>query len=302
MLEAFFDPITHEVMDPVKNVSLFDRKNALELVGRNQEWPYYKLYALGSGSDYSPFFQHLGISSFNLGFGGEGNGGEYHTMYDSYELFKRFKDPDFDYSVVLVKVAGRIGMRLANANLLPFEFKHFVNIVNEYMDELLRLADELREQTEKENKLINEGYYAIASDPNKKFVVPDPKAPVPHFNFAPLQNAIAQLDQQAEAYTKVAAAVNVGDSEIAEVNKLLMSMERVLIREQGLPGRPWFKHHIYAPGFYTGYGVKTLPGVREALEQRNFAAVEEQVEILAAVLMKLSVQIEQATSMINTTH
>jgi len=94
-LERFFDQITHVVNDPQKEVSVFERRNAIETLKGNPSWAYYKLSALGSGSDYSPFFQHLGISSFNMGFGGESLGGEYHTMYDSYKLYKRFKDPTF---------------------------------------------------------------------------------------------------------------------------------------------------------------------------------------------------------------
>lgn len=298
-LEKFFDPITREILDPVKKVSLYERINALEMVRGNQEWPHYKLYALGSGSDYSPFFQHLGIASFNLSFGGEGSGGEYHTMYDSYEMYKRFKDPDFQYGVALVKVAGRISMRLAHANMLPFEFQHFVDVVSEYVEEIISLAEDLRQQTQLENKLITGGYYDLASNPYKQFVVPDPKMIVPHFNFAPLQNAVQTLSQQAEAFTTAVRKADVNHSQVAAVNQLLMSMERALTREQGLPRRPWFKHHIYAPGFYTGYGVKTLPGVREALEQRNYPEVAEQVEILSEVLTGFSEKIQETVSLIN---
>lgn len=298
-LQKFFGPVTQEVNDPVKNVSLFERVKALKQVTDNEELPHYKLYALGSGSDYSPFFQHLGIASFNLGFGGEGSGGEYHTMYDSYEMFKRFKDPDFQYCVTLAKVAGRISLRLVNAEMLPFEFSHFYQTVQGYLEEVTKLADDLREQITKENQLINNGYYALAANPYETFVVPAAKEPVPHFNFAPLLNAFDQLKQQAEAYDKLPDLNQVEKDQLPEINRLLKDMERALTRTEGLPRRPWFRHHIYAPGFYTGYGVKTLPGVREALEQRNFQEVQEQIDILAEVLVKFSEQIGKVVSLMS---
>jgi N-acetylated-alpha-linked acidic dipeptidase len=224
-LEKFFDPITQQVQDPVKDASLFERAKAFMQVTQDEEWSCYKLYALGSGSDYSPFFQHLGVASFNLGFSGEGSGGEYHTMYDSYEMFRRFKDPDFQYCLALAKVAGRISLRLANAELLPFEFGHFYQTVQGYMDEVTKLADDLREQTIKENQLINNGYYALAANPHETFIVPDAKEPVPHFNFAPLMNAFDQLKQQAEAYDKLPDLDAVDKGQFPEVNQVLKDME-----------------------------------------------------------------------------
>ena len=260
-LEYFFDPITKQILDPIKKVSLFERANARLAVSGKEKVSNFPLYALGSGSDYSPFFQHLGIASFNLGFGGEGSGGEYHTMYDSYELYKRFKDPDFMYGVALVKVAGRASMRLANSEVLPFEFQHFAETVGGYIEEVTKLADDLREKTEKENNLINDGTYALASDPNKTHIIPQPKDVVPYFNFAPVHNAFKELKHQAQQFEETSKTGVVDYSKVYEINQLLIGMERSLTREEGLPRRPWFKHHIYAPGFYTGYGVKTLPGV-----------------------------------------
>ena len=172
-LEKFFGEITKVVFDPVKKVSVFERRNAIEVLQGRPAWSDYKLDALGSGSDYSPFMQHLGIASFNLGFGGEDSGGEYHTMYDSYELYKRFKDPTFQYGATLVKVAGRISLRLANAPVLPFEFQQFTNTVSGYSDEVTKLVEDLRMKTEKENKLINDGIYTLVANPNDMYIVPN---------------------------------------------------------------------------------------------------------------------------------
>ena len=298
-LEKFFDEITRTVDDPQTVVSVFERRNAAELVRGSDPWEHFNLSPLGSGSDYSPFFQHLGVASFNLGFGGESSGGEYHTIYDTYEDYKRFKDPQFRYGVTLAKVAGRTSLRLANAELLPFEFQHFADVITEYVEEVTSLADDLRSETAYENKLINEGIYKLAMDPKEPFILPEPKGDVPHFNFAPLHNALHTLNTQASAFENALETHNINSRNTRELNQLLKDMERALTREQGLPGRPWYKHHVYAPGFYTGYGVKTLPGVREAIEQRNFDEVNEQVEILADVLMDFSARIERAVDLMH---
>lgn len=293
ILEKFFDQITREVEDPQKKVSVFERRNAQSMVNSGEKLSHYKLSALGSGSDYSPFFQHLGIASFNMGFGGESSGGEYHTMYDSYEHYTRFKDPDFQYGIALVKVAGRTTLRLAEAEVLPFEFKHFTQILSGYIEEVTKLANDLRTKTEKENQLIREGYYELAADPKETFVIPKVKEEVPYLNFAPLQNGLHQIEKQAEAYAKIPLS-SLSATQQQALNKLLMNMERALTRDHGLPRRPWFIHHIYAPGFYTGYGVKTLPGVREAIEQRDFEEAQEQIEILGQILNGFADQIRRS--------
>ncbi|PHN03412.1 transferrin receptor-like dimerization domain-containing protein [Flavilitoribacter nigricans] len=292
-LEQFFDQITRDVQDPQKDVTLFERRNALGMVNGAPKMSHYKLSALGSGSDYSPFFQHLGIASFNMGFGGESSGGEYHTMYDSYEHYSRFKDPGFQYGTTLVKVAGRTTLRLADAEVLPFEFNQFTSTLSGYIDEVTKLADNLRSQTEKENMLIREGLYDLAADPEETFVVPEIKEEVPYLNFAPLQNGLHAIEKQAKAYAKVQTS-DLPKAKKQSLNQLLKDMERALTRDHGLPRRPWFIHHIYAPGFYTGYGVKTLPGVREAIEQRDFKEAQEQIVILGEVLQGFADQIAAA--------
>jgi N-acetylated-alpha-linked acidic dipeptidase len=256
------------------------------------------LSALGSGSDYSPFFQHLGIASFNMGFGGESSGGEYHTMYDSYKLYKRFKDPSFEYGIALVKVAGRTSLRLANAEVLPFEFQHFTKIVSGYLTEVTKLANDLRKETNKNNDLILNGIYGLADNPKEKLKAPKVQENVPYFNFAPIENAIGELKKQSDNFAKASKnGVSSVKNKVA-LNSILKDMERALTRAHGLPRRPWYRHHIYAPGFYTGYGVKTLPGVREAIEQRDFKEVKKQVDILADVLLSYSAKVEKASSLL----
>lgn len=299
VLERYLNQITEEVDDPLFDVSLKERRRASLLVNGDEKAKAdardrgdLRIYPMGSGSDYTPFLQHLGIASANLGFGGEGNDGSYHTLYDTYEHYTKFRDPGLVYGATLPKVTGRATLRLANAPRLPFEFKGFVDNVAMYVDELEALASDMREETERTNRLIEDGTYSLAMNPHVSFGPPAAKAPVPFFNFAPLQNALDRLAQAADAFDAAAKESTVSNEEI---NQLLYTSERLLTRDEGLVGRDWYKHHIYAPGFYTGYGVKTIPGVREAIEQRNYEIVEPQIAIAAEVLNGMASRIETLT-------
>ena len=297
VLEKMANEVMRDVIDPQTGVTVAQRRRArMEVEGSEQVRSELKsrtdlrISPLGSGSDYSPFLQHLGIASLNIGFGGEGNDGSYHTLYDTYEHFTRFKDPGLVYGVSLSQVAGRATMRLAYAPRLPFEFTGLADNVSQYLAEVEKLAEDMRKQTEAENARIASGVYALALDPTQTIRAPQPKSEVPYFNFAPLKNAMAALEDAAAGYVTVA---NSGTAASAEDNQLLYRSERALTDEDGLPGRPWFTHHIYAPGFYTGYGVKTLPGVREAIEERQYELVEEEVNAAATVLNRLAMQVRE---------
>ncbi len=291
-LEKFFGQIADDVEDPQTGVSVFERRKAADAVNSGEDLTYFPLSALGSGSDYSPFFQHLGIAAFNLGFGGESGGGEYHTMYDSYAHYKRFKDPDFAYGGALAKVAGRITLRLANADVLPFEFTRMAKTLQEYGKEVMDLAESTRKQTARTNQLIRDDAYTLAADPTEEYTAPKMKEEVPYLNFAPLQNGLTRITELADDYS-ADRATELPEGERERLNQLFMDLERQLTRPEGLPRRPWFVHHVYAPGFYTGYGVKTLPGVREAIEQRNFQEAQEQIDKLGEVLTAYADQMQQ---------
>ena len=297
VLERFFNQIIEEIDDPRSDITLKERRRAYELIYGDEEEKAtakersdLRIYPMGSGSDYTPFLQHLGIASANVNFGGEANDGSYHTLYDTYEHYTTFQDPGLEYGATLAKVTGRAALRLANAPRLPFEFKGLADNIALYVGELEELADSMRDETEKENQLIDDGTYAAAINPYKSIAVPAKKELVPHFNFAPLKNALHRLQKAADRFDEVAEGRTPVSSKI---NNMLFTSERLLTRDAGLDGRPWYKHHIYAPGFYTGYGVKTIPGVREAIEQREFEKVAPQIAIAASVLNNIAAHIEE---------
>lgn len=310
-LEALANEIARDVQDPQTGVSVSERlRAALTLDGSSpedrrvlRETGTFRISPLGSGSDYTPFLQHLGIAAINVGYGGEDEYGQYHSIYDSFDHYVRFMDPDFSYGVALAKTGGRFVLRLAEADVLPFELTRFSSTVGRYVEEVTRLADELRAQAEERNRRLTDRAYELADDPKGGFVAPKRLDPVPFLNFAPLQNAAAALDRSARAYQKALAVRTTGGrpltaTETKELNAILLTTERSLTRKEGLPRRPWFRHQIYAPGFYTGYGVKTLAGVREALEQRNWKEAEEQVEVLAGVLAGYTQVVDRATAVL----
>jgi len=303
-LEPFIEEIAKQVIDPQTKVSVYDRRKSSRLVAAKSIDERKKisdekgliLDAMGSGSDYSSFIQHVGIPSLNLGFGGEDDGGEYHSIYDSYDLYSRFKDPGFQYGVTLAETAGHAVLRMSQADELPFDYTHLTKTIDSYLQDLVKLMETKRQSTEMENQMIKSGDYAIAKDPTKPYVVPDPKSEVPFLDFSPLQNALKKLGTSVDSLNVVyqnnlkSGTVNI------EFNQALYRSEQQLLSVTGLPRRSWYKHTLYAPGAYTGYGVKTMPGIREAIEQRNWKEVQEQIEVDANILDKLAVYFNRVTN------
>ena len=291
-LARFVTEVARDVEDPQTKVSVLERMRAQELASANsaeqrkeiRDRSVIKLDALGSGSDYTPFLQHAGIASLSIGYGGEGEYGVYHSGYDSFDHYTRFGDPNFDYGIAQAKTTGRMMLRLANAESLPFEATTLASTVAEYASQVNKLADSMRVDTEDRNRLIREKTLEVAADPTRPFVAPKIEEAVPHLEFAPLQNAVARLQKAAKEF----------DAAASHDDRVVMRLERALTREAGLPGRPWYKHHVYAPGFYTGYGVKTLPGIREAIEERKWHEANEQIVIAAKVIEGYAAQLDAA--------
>ena len=235
------------------------------------ERPDLRIDALGSGSDFTPFLQHLGIASMNIGFGGEDGGGRTIRFTIRSSTYTRFGDPGFAYGVALAKVCGHAVLRLANADTLPFEFTNFADTVGTYVDRSDQAhATRCVTKPTLMNNLITNGMLKNVQDPTEIFIVPQPNAmPCRRSTFRRCRDAVADCDESANAYRNASkSGLSATENGLDEI---LYKPERALTtRPKGLPRRDWFRHQIYAPGFYTGYGVKTLPGIREAIEQRNW--------------------------------
>jgi len=205
----------------------------------------------------------------DLGFGGEGGGGIYHSIYDDFFWYTHFSDTSFQYCRTLAQVAGTAMIRLADSPVLPFSYSDQCSVIKTYVDELQALSKSQREEIVERNNEIDEGMFTATVDPRFPKKIPE-RQPVPPFlNFAPLLNAFDSLSHAAARYATIAMASHVATvGQAQSTNNLLMRTERALISADGLPSRPWFKHQLYAPGLYTGYGVKTIPAVREAIEQK----------------------------------
>ncbi len=295
-LESMIDGIAKDVIDPQTNVSVFDRLKAREVVSsdsdkarkENMAKKSMTISALGSGSDYSSFLQYAGIPSLNIYYGGENAGGEYHTAYDSYDYYSRFGDPGFNYGRALSQTIGRAVLRMADANTLPFEFKNLHKTISSYVAEMISMTDQMRESTAVYNQVISGNNYQLAADPAKPEKLPMRKVEVPFIDFSALQNSLVNLERSATALSDRIAKGNIALTSLKALNEALYQAEQSLLTTAGLPRRPWYKHTIYAPGFYTGYGVKTIPGVREAIEQRDWKEAQDQIEIAAKAISRLA--------------
>ncbi len=308
-LEPFFNEVIDDVIDPQTGVTVKERRYAKDLVDADKAKrakllgdKNIKLEALGAGSDWSPFLQHMGIASIHLGYGGEDPAGVYHSVYDSYDHYTKFGDPGFAYGIALAKTAGRFTMRIANADVLPLDINSFYKTIAGYTSEVKTLLDDSRSETEVQNKLINDKMFAVANDPIKKLVIPKPKETVPFLNFSAFENSLAQLKQNSEELQKLyKEATNLPAQTQTQLNEILYKAERSLTQPDGLPRRPWYKHQVYAPGFYTGYGVKTLPSIREAIEQRNWKEAQESIDVAAKTINAYNGEVQQALNLLKKT-
>ena len=262
------------------------------------------ILALGSGSDYSAFFQHLGITTLNIEYGNEAdNRGIYHSMFDSFDHYVRFADPDFAYAVVEAQTVGRLILRVANADVLPLQLRDFADTVARYIREVRKLADDARAHANTLASLLDQNAFALAADPTRLVAPPAREAQVPNVNLAPLEHALERLQKSAQAYDAAYARAAATDLKLSaaqrrQLEALLRTLEQTLTQADGLPGRSWFRHMIYAPGLYTGYGAKTLPGVREAIEQRNWDEADRFAGIIATSLGAYCDQVDRATAVL----
>ena len=302
VLEAIFNQAAADVTDPQSGVSIARRAQASRLArGEDGAALEITLSPLGSGSDYTAFYQHLGIASLSFGFYGESPGGIGHSIFDTYEYYSRFGDPKFEYGVALAKVGGRLMLRLADADLLFFDFQRFAARLGRYLGELREMADKMRQDTEKQNRYVKEGIYRLAADPLEKHNLPEQREEVPAFDFSRLQAAVERITSNSDlifqAWDGLRRSLKLVSLERKmELERMIFRAERNLLRQEGLPRRPWFKNYLDAPGFYAGYGAKTLPGIREAIENRNWPEADEQIRLTAEVLERYAAGIEKTAA------
>jgi N-acetylated-alpha-linked acidic dipeptidase len=314
--QNFVAKVAADVTDPQTGVSVDQRRRAGAMVsggapgasertkaiakaaGDGKDIP---LDPLGSGSDYSSFVQHLGIASFNVGYGGEGDsGGVYHSAYDTYEHHSKFVDPGFTYAAVLAKTTGRMVLRMSETDVPVQHYTDFADTVSTYLDEVKALATTKRDAQTLQAKIIAANAYKLSDDPTQTSGPPSPLKPVPYFNFAPLENALLRLKASAAAYDRTLAAK--APTLSAEAKSKLVALgartEQAMTMEPGLPGgRGWYKNMIYAPGRFTGYGAKTLPGVREAIEDERWDDAATYIDLTAKALDAYTGHLDQGLAL-----
>ena len=302
-LEKFVNEVASEVKDPVQDVTLKKRiRSRLRISGnKDAERDDLRIYPLGSGSDYTAFIHHAGVPALNIGFGGESGGGSYHSIFDSYDHYKRFSDGDYIYGTTLAKVNGRLVLRLSEADILPFRFMNMAENIGTFIESNKKLAKTVAEKTKRRNRLLNEKAFTVSANPKKTYLPPKRLDDVPEFDFTPLEAAHQRLKTSAMNYEKALSSMKKGSMSAEmkiQVNRLLKDVEQAMTREEGLPRRNWFKNMIYAPGYYTGYGVKTLPGIREGLEERKWDETHLFIGEVTRALDRASAKINAATEIL----
>ncbi len=259
-----------------------------------------RIDALGSGTDYTAFLDHLGIATLDLGYADEDEGGIYHSVYDDFYWYTHFSDKDFVYGRALAQTVGTSVMRLADAEVLPFDFVNLADTVEMYTKNLQKLLAAKQEEIRERNRELDEGVFQATFDPRRPTVAPAREEVPPHLNFAPMQNAADSLTRSARHYQQALSEKQSSLEEdavaakLGALNRNLIESERRLTNADGLPRRPWYKHLLYAPGVYTGYGVKTVPGVREGIEQKRYAEAEQEIVRVSKALEDESALIESA--------
>jgi N-acetylated-alpha-linked acidic dipeptidase len=302
-LQSLMNGVAKDVEDPESKVSVFKRQQARVLLhgtpkqqAEARSGGNLAIGALGSGSDFSGFIDHVGIATVNLGFAGEDPSGNYHSIYDDFYWYSQFSDYDFVYGRALAQAAGLTVLRMADADVMPYEFEGLSHTVAQYIEELKALLESRRKEAEDIRQNLNEGVYAAANDPRNPTVAPPAREIPPYLNFAPLDNAAASLDRAAAHYNKALAIAQgkaLSPERLLAINQQLAQAERKLTNAQGLPRRPWMQHLLYAPGWYTGYSAKTMPGVREAIEEGRYTEAEQQVLLVAHSLQDEAAWVEQ---------
>jgi N-acetylated-alpha-linked acidic dipeptidase len=315
-LEHFINDVARDVQDPETKLSAWKRDQLKEIEGAKTPEALRELRSrhdlrlemLGGGSDHAPFINFAGVASLGIGFGGEDGGGIYHSIYDDFYWYTHFSDKDFVYGRALAQAGSTSVVRMADADLLPFQFSDFADDVKMYVREVEKFADKQREEIQETNQKLAEGMYEATADPRYSWVTPKKEEVPPHLNFAPLDNAVESLERSSAEYQKALDRVSanggaaLASASVKEVNEMLIQCEHKLTTPEGLPGRFWYKHELYAPGVYTGYAAKAIPAVREGLEQKKWKEAEESAARVAKVLESEAQLISAAAAKLSAVH
>ena len=315
-LEQFVNGVARDIEDPESKMTVWQRAQLGKIAKAKiaddpnddpkesrkelRQRTDLRIDALGSGTDYTAFLDHLGIATLDLGYGDEDEGGIYHSIYDDFYWYTHFSDKDFVYGRALAQTVGTSVMRLADAEVLPFDFVNLADTVEMYTKNLQKLLAAKQEEIRERNRELEEGMFQATLDPRRPTVAPAREEVPPHLNFAPMQNAVDSLTRSAKHYQQALSQKQASLEEdavaakLGALNRELMESERRLTNADGLPRRPWYKHLLYGPGVYTGYGVKTVPGVREGIEQKRYAEAEQEIVRVSKALEDESALIESA--------
>ena len=306
-LEQFINGVARDIEDPETKTSVWQRLQLSKIAQAKsaddrkelRQRADLRIDALGSGTDFTGFLDHLGIATLDLAYGGEDDSGIYHSIYDDFYWYMHFSDYDFIYGRALSQTVGTSVMRLADAEVLPFDFVDFADTIQKYTKDLEKLLTDKQEEITERNQELEEGVFKATLDPRRPTVAPTKEEVPPHLNFAPMQNAADALAKSAEHYRtawshKQSVLSETQADSFHSLNKELIASERKLTNDDGLPRRPWYKHLLYAPGVYSGYEVKTVPSVREGIEQKRYAEADQEIVRVANGLQDEAALIESA--------
>ena len=306
-LQHLINDVGRDIQDPEKHIPVQQRAR-LERIARAhnaeerseiRKSEDLRIGALGDGSDYTAFMDHAGISTLDIGYGGEDDGDAYHSIYDDFAWYTKFVDTDFSYGRALAQTGGTTVMRLADADLLPYEYSGEAEMIDHFVKDLEKLLKDKQEEISERNLELKEGVFSAAADPHKTSVPPPAKRVPPFMNFAPLKNGVEAIQKNAERYQAAfnqwqASGNDLPPQTLAALNAELIQIQRAFLNENGLPERPWFKNQIYAPGAYTGYGAKPIAAVREYMDQEKWKEAEAQVPMVGQVMENVAAAIGKA--------
>jgi N-acetylated-alpha-linked acidic dipeptidase len=308
-LQPFISGVARDINDPEKNISVYERAHLWEILkakdaderAQIRRGNDLRVHALGDGSDYTAFQDYAGIPALDIGFGGEGEGDQYHSIYDDFYWYTHFVDTDFAYGRALAQTGGTAIMRMADSDLLPYDYATQTEAIEKYESELEKILKDKQAEFTERNLELKEGVFSATADPHKTMVPPPVETVPPFMNFSPIKNSMETLKKASERYSAALTrfkntSATISPASLAAVNADLIEISRLFLNEKGLPERPWFKNQVYAPGAYTGYGAKPIAAVREYMDEKKWQQADAQIPMVANVLANVAAGIDKAAN------